>query len=53
MPIAEMNRREEGSPSVVADLEQFKKNWAIFSEGTLVQLIDWEVHQEILSFPGL
>jgi len=42
MPIAEMNRREEGSPSVVDDLEQFKKNWAIFSEGTLVQLLDWD-----------
>ena len=41
MPIAEMNRRKEGSHSVVDDLEQFKKNWAIFSEGTLVQLLDW------------
>lgn len=41
MPIVDNNRRQEGSPSMVADLEEFKKNWAIFTEGSLVQLIDW------------
>ncbi|KAF8164736.1 hypothetical protein B0H34DRAFT_647969 [Crassisporium funariophilum] len=41
MPLSEKNRREEGTPSVVASLEEFKKNWAIFTEGSLSQLIDW------------
>lgn len=41
MPIQEDDRRKEGSPAMVADLEEFKKNWAIFTEGSLSQLIDW------------
>uniref|UniRef100_A0A8H7XIV8 Ankyrin repeat protein n=1 Tax=Psilocybe cubensis TaxID=181762 RepID=A0A8H7XIV8_PSICU len=41
MPVADENRREEGTPSTVADLEEFKKNWAIFTEGSLSQLINW------------
>ncbi|KAG6906166.1 hypothetical protein DXG01_015516 [Tephrocybe rancida] len=41
MPLSESNRRKEGTPSMVADLEEFKKNWAIFTEGSLSQLIDW------------
>ena len=34
-------RREEGSPAMVENLEAFKKNWAIFTEGSLSQLPDW------------
>ena len=41
MPLSETNRRKEGTPSMVADLEEFQKNWAIFTEGSLSQLIDW------------
>ena len=41
MPIQEDDRRKEGSPAMVADLEEFRKNWAIFTEGSLSQLIDW------------
>ncbi|KAF8959387.1 hypothetical protein BDZ97DRAFT_1705185 [Flammula alnicola] len=41
MPLAEENRRKEGEPCMVADLEEFKKNWSIFTEGSLSQLVDW------------
>ncbi|KAF8905746.1 hypothetical protein CPB84DRAFT_1844751 [Gymnopilus junonius] len=41
MPISEEARRKEGTPAMVADLEEFKKNWAVFTEGSLSQLIDW------------
>lgn len=41
MPLADAKRRKEGAPAMVNDLEEFKKNWAIFSEGSLSQLIDW------------
>lgn len=41
MPLNSDGRREEGSPAMVADLEEFKKNWAIFTEGSLSQLVDW------------
>ncbi len=41
MPLSEMARRKEGSPSMVESLEEFKKNWAIFTEGSLSQLADW------------
>jgi len=41
MPLSLENRRKEGTPSMVADLEEFKKNWAIFTEGSLSQLVDW------------
>jgi hypothetical protein len=34
-------RREEGSPSMVENLEAFKKNWGIFTENSLSQLADW------------
>lgn len=26
---------------MVADIEEFRKNWAIFTKGPLSQLIDW------------
>jgi len=41
MPLSNENRRQEGAPCLVADLEEFKKNWAIFTEGSLLQLLDW------------
>ena len=41
MPLADADRRKEGEPSMVSDLEEFKKNWAIFTEGSLSQLVDW------------
>lgn len=41
MPLADANRRKEGTPSMVADLDEFKKNWSIFTEGSLSQLLDW------------
>ncbi|KAJ6554865.1 hypothetical protein B0H19DRAFT_1377542 [Mycena capillaripes] len=41
MPLSETKRRKEGEPSMVSDLDEFKKNWSIFSEGSLSQLVDW------------
>ena len=41
MPLAGEIRRKEGTPCMVNDLDEFKKNWAIFTEGSLSQLIDW------------
>ncbi|KAJ7661416.1 ankyrin repeat protein [Mycena polygramma] len=41
MPLSELNRRKEGTPSMVSDLDEFQKNWAVFSEGSLSQLFDW------------
>ena len=41
MPLSEDKRRKEGAPAMVADLDEFRKNWAIFSEGSLSQLADW------------
>src|ERR1700691_3237134 len=34
-------RREEGSPSMVENLESFKKHWGVFTENSLSQLADW------------
>lgn len=41
MPLSDKDRRKEGTPCIVADLEEFRKNWAIFTEGSLFQLLDW------------
>ena len=41
LPLSEDRRRKEGEPSMVATLDEFKKNWAIFTEGSLSQLTDW------------
>ncbi|KAH9895597.1 ankyrin [Cubamyces lactineus] len=40
-PLSEKQRRKDGDPAMVSSLEDFKKNWAIFSEGSLSQLTDW------------
>ena len=42
LPLSEKARRKDGSPCMVENLEQFRKNWAIFSEGALSQLTDWK-----------
>jgi hypothetical protein len=41
MPLAENHRRKEGEPTMVSGLEEFKKNWSIFTENSLSQLFDW------------
>lgn len=41
MPLEGEKRKAEGAPTMVADLDEFKKNWAIFTEGSLSQLLDW------------
>lgn len=41
MPLSDVDRRKEGTPSMVSDLDEFKKNWTIFTEGSLSQLLDW------------
>ena len=41
MPLPDFQRRKEGSPAMVDDLEAFKKNWNVFTENSLSQLSDW------------
>jgi hypothetical protein len=41
MPLPESRRRKEGSPATTANLDDFKRNWAIFTENSLSQLTDW------------
>ncbi|KAH9949864.1 ankyrin [Amylocystis lapponica] len=41
MPLSEERRRKDGAPAIVETLDEFKQNWAIFSEGSLSQLLDW------------
>jgi hypothetical protein len=41
MPLSDDRRRKEGSPAMADSLGDFKRNWAIFTEGSLSQLIDW------------
>ena len=41
MALSSSLRREEGSSSMVENLEAFKKNWGIFTESSLSQLADW------------
>lgn len=41
MPLADTKRRKEGTPAMVADLDEFKKNWGVFTENSLSQLFDW------------
>lgn len=40
-PLSDTTRRQDGEPSMVLNLEEFKNNWAIFSENSLSQLSDW------------
>jgi hypothetical protein len=41
MPLSGDRRRKEGSPAMADSLDDFKRNWAIFTESSLSQLIDW------------
>ncbi|KAI5121629.1 hypothetical protein M0805_001158 [Coniferiporia weirii] len=40
-PLNSDRRRKDGEPCVVETLDEFRKNWAIFTEGALSQLTDW------------
>lgn len=40
-PIPDFKRRKDFDPCVVNSLEDFQKNWSIFTEGSLSQLKDW------------
>ena len=40
MPLTE-KRRKDGTPSMVSDIDNFKSQWSIFTEGALSQLTDW------------
>ena len=40
-PLADDRRRKNGAPCMVDSLEEFQKNWSVFSEGSLSQLTDW------------
>lgn len=42
MPLSPSQRRSEGAPAMVASLDGFKKNWSIFTENSLLQLLDWD-----------
>ncbi|KAF8169046.1 hypothetical protein K438DRAFT_1921395 [Mycena galopus ATCC 62051] len=33
MPLSEINRRKDGTPSIVSDIDEFKKNWGVFTFG--------------------
>jgi len=41
MPLPAAKRRKEGEQCIVSTLDEFKKNWAVFTEGSLGQLLDW------------
>ncbi|KAI0668109.1 ankyrin [Trametes maxima] len=41
LPLSDKQRRKDGEPAMVSSLDEFKQNWAIFSEGSLSQLADW------------
>ncbi|KAK7044109.1 hypothetical protein VNI00_007826 [Paramarasmius palmivorus] len=41
MPLSESDRKKDGELAMVSDLEDFKKNWSVFTEGSLSQLFDW------------
>lgn len=41
MPLKDFQRRRRDEPSMVADIDEFKMNWSIFTEGSLSQLFDW------------
>ncbi|KAG8933989.1 hypothetical protein FRC01_005886 [Tulasnella sp. 417] len=41
MPLPQTKRRKDGELSMAPSLEDFKTRWAIFSEGALSQLANW------------
>ncbi|SJL01059.1 uncharacterized protein ARMOST_04375 [Armillaria ostoyae] len=50
MPLTEDNRRRSGDACMVPEMETFKKNWSIFTEGSLSQLLDW--NNSLLLYPS-
>ena len=40
-PIPAERRRKDFEPCIVNSLKEFQRNWAIFTEGSLSQLTDW------------
>lgn len=40
LPLDAAERRKNGSPAIVQDVNEFQKNFALFSESSLVDL-DW------------
>ncbi|KAG8890037.1 hypothetical protein FRC00_014357, partial [Tulasnella sp. 408] len=42
MPLDEEARRKDGELSMAPSMEEFKARWAIFSEGALSQLTNWD-----------
>jgi len=40
-PLNEKQRRKTGEAATAVNLEEFKDNWSIFTEGTLGHLLDW------------
>lgn len=41
MPLSDSQRRKDGEPAMVADIDEFEKIWTIFTEGLLSKLGDW------------
>ena len=41
LPLPDNVRRKEGAPATVSDLAEFKRNFAVFTEGSLSLLTDW------------
>ncbi|KAJ6601282.1 ankyrin repeat protein [Mycena vulgaris] len=41
MPLPNADRRADGAPCMISDVVDFKKNWDVFTEGSLSQLPDW------------
>ena len=40
-PLSDVRRRKNGAPCVAVGIDQFRKNWAIFTDGIFSQLTDW------------
>ncbi|KAJ3987613.1 ankyrin repeat protein [Lentinula detonsa] len=41
MPLSPKDRKPEGTACIVPTSEEFQKNWVVFSEGCLQQLLNW------------
>lgn len=41
MALSDSQRRKDGELVMVANLDEFKKHWAIFTESSFSQLVDW------------
>lgn len=41
MPLSDTQRRKDGDASMTTTFDEFKKNWSIFTEGSLSQLLNW------------